>query len=162
MRRLLSTALCMLALTATAQQGPHQPLDIRYHFGDDPNGKLGWANPDFDDSAWPIQTDGNFPLTPAHSDGFVWVRIHMQDVGEMVKQLNQKLGGWANYFKLGPVTPVYRFIDRYTKTRLRRWLCKKHRWRDRGITHYPDEHFYNQLGLIRLSKLPQNFPWAKA
>jgi len=78
MRRLLPTALCMLAFTATGQQGPHQPLDIRYHLGDDPNGKLGWANPDFDDSGWPIQTDGSFPLTPAHSDGFVWVRIHMQ------------------------------------------------------------------------------------
>jgi len=26
----------------------------------------------------------------------------------------------------------------------------------------PDEHFYQHLGLIRLSMLPQNFPWAKA
>jgi hypothetical protein len=47
------------------------------------------------------------------------------DAGEM--RLNQKLGGWANYFNLGPVTPAYRFIDRYTTTRLRRWLCKKHK-----------------------------------
>jgi hypothetical protein len=60
------------------------------------------------------------------------------DVGEMVKQLNQKLGGWANYFKLGPVTPAYRFIDRFTTTRLRRWLCKKHKQSNRGLTHYPD------------------------
>ncbi len=84
------------------------------------------------------------------------------DVGEMVKQLNQKLGGWANYFKLGPVTPAYRCIDRYTTTRLRRWLCKKHKQNSRGLTHYPDEYFYQQLGLIRLPMLPQNFPWAKA
>jgi hypothetical protein len=84
------------------------------------------------------------------------------DVGEMVKQLNQKLGGWANYFKLGPVTPAYRCIDRYTTTRLRRWLCKKHKQSGRGLTHYPDEYFYQQLGLIRLPMLPQNFPWAKA
>ena len=84
------------------------------------------------------------------------------DVGEMVKRLNQKLGGWANYFKLGPVTPAYRFIDRYTTIRLRRWLCKKHKQSNRGLTHYPDEHFYQHLGLIRLSMLPQNFPWAKA
>ncbi len=84
------------------------------------------------------------------------------DAGEMVKQLNQKLGGWANYFKLGPVTPAYRFIDRYTTIRLRRWLCKKHKQSNRGLTHYPDEHFYQHLGLIRLSMLPQNFPWAKA
>ena len=84
------------------------------------------------------------------------------DVGEMVKQLNQKLGGWANYFKLGPVTPAYRFIDRFTTTRLRRWLCKKHKQGSRGLTQYPDEYFYQQLGLIRLPMLPRNFPWAKA
>jgi RNA-directed DNA polymerase len=84
------------------------------------------------------------------------------DVEEMVKRLNQKLGGWANYFKLGPVTPAYRFIDRYTTTRLRRWLCKKHKQSSRGSMHDPDEYFYQQLGLIRLPMLPQNLPWAKA
>jgi Stage II sporulation protein E (SpoIIE) len=26
----------------------------RFHPGDDPDGKLGWANPDFDDSSWPL------------------------------------------------------------------------------------------------------------
>jgi RNA-directed DNA polymerase len=84
------------------------------------------------------------------------------DAGEMVKCLNQKLGGWANYFNLGPVTPAYRFIDRYTTNRLRRWFCKKHKQPGRGFTHYPDEYLYQKLGLIRLPMLPQNFPWAKA
>jgi hypothetical protein len=87
--------------------------------------------------------------------------MEWMDVGEMVKRLNQKLGGWANYFKLGPVTPAYRFIDQYTTTRLRRWLCKKHKQRSGGLKHYPDEHLYQKLGLIRLPMLPQNFPWAK-
>jgi RNA-directed DNA polymerase len=84
------------------------------------------------------------------------------DAGEMVKCLNQKLGGWANYFNLGPVTPAYRFIDRYTTNRLRRWFCKKRKQPGRGFTHYPDEYLYQKLGLIRLPMLPQNFPWAKA
>jgi hypothetical protein len=38
-------------------------------------------------------------------------KIGLLDAGEMVKRLNQKLGGWANYFNVGPVTPAYRFID---------------------------------------------------
>jgi RNA-directed DNA polymerase len=88
--------------------------------------------------------------------------MEWMDAGEMVKCLNQKLGGWANYFKLGPVTPAYRFIDRYTTNRIRRWFCKKHKQSSRGITHYPDEYLYQQLGLIRLPMLPQNLPWAKA
>ena len=62
-----------------------------------------------------------------------------RDAGEMVKRLNQQRGGWANDFNLGPVTPAYRFIDKYTTTRLRRWLCKKHQQRSRGMTRYPDE-----------------------
>lgn len=82
--------------------------------------------------------------------------------GEMVMRLNQKLGDWSNYFRLGPVTQSYRFIDRYTTTRLRWWLCKKHKQRSKGLKRYPDEYFYNQLGLIQLPKLPQRLPWAKA
>ena len=84
------------------------------------------------------------------------------DAGEMVKCLNRKLGGWANYFKLGPVTPAYRFLDMYTTTRLRRWLCRKHKQGSRKLTRYPDEYLYQQLGLIRLPMLPHSLPWAKA
>jgi hypothetical protein len=38
--------------------------------------------------------------------------MEWMDAGEMVKCLNQKLAGWANYFKLGPVTKAYRFLDK--------------------------------------------------
>jgi hypothetical protein len=88
--------------------------------------------------------------------------MEWMDAGEMVKCMNQKLGGWANYFKLGPVTKAYRFLDKYTTTRLRRWLCKKHKLNGRGYTRYPDEFFYQQLGLIPLPKLVQIHSWAKA
>jgi len=84
------------------------------------------------------------------------------DAGEMVSSLNRKLRGWANYFNLGPVTQAYRFLDKYTTTRLRRWLCKKHKQSSMRFHRYPDEYFYQQLGLIRLQMLMQNFPWAKA
>lgn len=84
------------------------------------------------------------------------------DAEEMVSRLNRKLGGWANYFCLGPVTAAYRFIDRYTTTRLRRWLCQKHKQRSRGIKRYSDEYMYQHFGLIHLPMLPQGFPWAKA
>jgi RNA-directed DNA polymerase len=88
--------------------------------------------------------------------------MEWMDAGEMVKCLNQKLGGWANYFKLGPVTKAYRFLDKYTTIRLRRWLCKKHKQGNGRSKRYPDEFLYQQLGLIRLQQLPQSLPWAKA
>ncbi len=84
------------------------------------------------------------------------------DAEEMVTRLNQKLGGWANYFCLGPVSSAYWFIDRYTTTRLRRWLCKKHKQRSGGTTRYSDEYMYKHLRLIRLPMLPKSFLWAKA
>jgi group II intron reverse transcriptase/maturase len=80
---------------------------------------------------------------------------------EMVDQLNRKLRGWANYFQLGSITLAYRYVDRYTTTRLRRWFCKKHKEHGKGLKRYPDEFFYTKLGLIRLPKIPQSLPWAK-
>jgi group II intron reverse transcriptase/maturase len=88
--------------------------------------------------------------------------MEWMDASEMVKCLNRKLNGWANYFKLGPVTKAYRFLDRYTTSRLRRWLCKKHQQQIRGYLRYPDEYLYRQMRLICLPQLQQNLPWAKA
>ena len=88
--------------------------------------------------------------------------MEWMDAEEMVYKLNQKLRGWANYFQLGSITQSFRFIDRYTTKRLRRWFCKKHKQPGKSIKRYPESYFYEQLGLIRLPKLPQNLPWAKA
>ena len=84
------------------------------------------------------------------------------DAEELVTRLNRKLRGWANYFRYGPVTSAYRFIDWYTTNRLRRWLCKKHKQSGKGNERYPDEYLYKHLRLIRLPILPKSFPWAKA
>jgi hypothetical protein len=59
-----------------AQQGQLGAPE-RYHFGDDPNGKLGWANPNFDDSAWPVAENGRWATPPYSSDGFVWIRFRI-------------------------------------------------------------------------------------
>ena len=77
-------------------------------------------------------------------------------------ELNSKLRGWANYFCLGPVSPSYRLLDSHVKTRLRRWLCVKHKETRTARSRYPDEYLYDTLGLVRLPRLTQRFPWAKA
>jgi group II intron reverse transcriptase/maturase len=88
--------------------------------------------------------------------------MDLLDATEVVQRLNWALGGWANYFQLGPVTQAYRFIDAYTTRRLRRWLCRKHKHSGAGWTRYPDEYLYQTLGLIRLPISLQRLPWAKA
>ena len=80
----------------------------------------------------------------------------------VVAELNDGLRGWANYFKLGPVSKSYRSIDAYAKRRLRRWLCSKHKIRGSGGTRYLDKYLYQKLGLVQLPLLTRNLPWAKA
>ena len=85
----------------------------------------------------------------------------MLDAAEIVERLNRKLRGWANYFRLGPVSKAYRAVDSHVTDRLSQWLCAKHQQPGRGTSRFPDEYLYQTLGLIRLPTLTHNFPWAK-
>jgi RNA-directed DNA polymerase len=89
-------------------------------------------------------------------------RTGLLDAEELVERLNRKLQGWANYFKLGPVSKAYRIVDQYTTSRLRRWLCHKHKVESGGYGPFSNEYLYGTLGLIRLPALTHNFPWATA
>jgi RNA-directed DNA polymerase len=89
-------------------------------------------------------------------------RMGLLEAAEIVRQLNRKLTGWANYFCLGPVSPAYHTLDEHVRQRLRRWLCKKHKVRGRGGKRYPDEYLHEDLGLVHLAPRTHNLPWAKA
>ena len=89
-------------------------------------------------------------------------RTCLLEAEELVERLNRMLRGWANYFKLGPVSKAYRTVDLYTTTRLRRWLCHKHKVHSGGYGRYSSEYLYGKLGLVQLPALTRNLPWAKA
>jgi hypothetical protein len=72
------------------------------------------------------------------------------DPEEIVGRLNCRLRGWANYFKLGPVSKAYHAVDRHVRERLRRWLSKKHKQRGPGYARYSDSYLHQELGLVRL------------
>lgn len=74
---LLSWAGGFFGRAQPTQRAASTPI-VRYQFGDDPEGRLGWANPDFDDSAWPVAINGMWPEPGFYSDGFVWVRCRTQ------------------------------------------------------------------------------------
>jgi RNA-directed DNA polymerase len=89
-------------------------------------------------------------------------RWELLDDEEMVGRLNRVLHGWANYFSRGSVSRAYRIVDRHTRTRLRQWLCRKHKLSGRGTSRYPLRYVYDQLGLVELQVQRRNLPRAKA
>jgi len=60
-----------------AQKPAGLASSVRYHFGDDPDGTLGWADPGFDDRSWSIAPLESWPLPAFYSDGFMWVRTRV-------------------------------------------------------------------------------------
>jgi hypothetical protein len=81
---------------------------------------------------------------------------------DMVRMINQRLAGWANYFQLGSVGQAYNAVDRHTTYRLRQWLRWKHQLGRGGDARFSYTYLYQTLGLIRLPLLPRRFPWANA
>ena len=81
---------------------------------------------------------------------------------EQVARLNRLLIGWSNYFRLGAVTAAYRAVDYHARERLRQWLCRKHGVNSRGPLLFPDQYFYDELGLVKLCVRTKNLPWATA
>jgi hypothetical protein len=74
MRNLAPSALLVALLLphpiASLAQSAPSPT-VRYNYGDNPL----WANPNFDDSSWPIAKDGILLLPPFSSSGMVWIRV---------------------------------------------------------------------------------------
>ena len=89
-------------------------------------------------------------------------RWYWRDAHDLVADLNRRLRGWANYFCLGPASRAYRAVDAHVTSRLRRWLCRKHKVSSRGFSRYPDRYLTETLGLVRLPLLPRSFPCTNA
>jgi group II intron reverse transcriptase/maturase len=74
-----------------------------------------------------------------------------KEPAEVFARVNQRVRGWSNYFYYGNNTEVFDKMQRYTRSRMRRWLWKKH-----GKTHgqytqaYSDERLHTHYHLYQL------------
>jgi RNA-directed DNA polymerase len=79
-------------------------------------------------------------------------------VEKQVAQINQKLRGWINYFRVGTVSRAYDVVNNHVTYRLRRWLCAKHKVRGPGYSRFPDRYLYRTLGLFKLQRAAPDPP----
>jgi RNA-directed DNA polymerase len=80
-----------------------------------------------------------------------------KDAADLVGAINLKLRGWQNYFCLGAASKAYRAVDFHVATRLRQWLCAKHKVPGPGTARYPDTYLVGGLGLFQLASVRRNF-----
>jgi len=89
-------------------------------------------------------------------------RTTWKDAGEVVAELNAKLRGWANYFRLGTVVPAYETVMGHARRRLRRWMSVKHKVRRRQYAAFPDQHLHEEWGLYLLPRITPYFSCANS
>jgi RNA-directed DNA polymerase len=78
----------------------------------------------------------------------------------LVRQLNQLLRGWSNYFSVGAVVTSYKTVTNHVRRRLRQWLRKKHKVRHHGWDRFKDAYLHLELGLCQLPGVPCYSPCA--
>ena len=72
-------------------------------------------------------------------------------------RVNQRVGGWAQYFHYGNSVQTFAKMERYVENRMRHWLWKKHGSKHgKYTTPYINERLHEQYGLI---KLPLHASW---
>lgn len=87
-------------------------------------------------------------------------RTTFRDETEEVRQLNQILRGWGNYFRIGYVTGAWQIVQQHGCRRLRWWLRRKHGRRG-GVQSYPDMKLYEKYGFIKLIEVVKRISlWA--
>jgi group II intron reverse transcriptase/maturase len=77
---------------------------------------------------------------------------------ELAGRLNRLLRGWGNYFSYGTVSRAYRVVNYHVQTRVRQWLCRKHKVPGRGTTRYPLRYAFDTLGIMELRKRRYSIP----
>ena len=78
-----------------------------------------------------------------------------------MREINQVLSGWANYFSVGYVTGAWKVVQQHACRRLRQWIHRKENTRRGGPQNPPDLRLYEDYGLLNLVKSIRRKPlWA--
>lgn len=65
----------------------------------------------------------------------------------LIKEINQVLRGWVNYFRIGNSSKCFSYIRDYTEKKIRRFLMKQRGKKGYGWKRWSSSWFYDTLGL---------------
>jgi RNA-directed DNA polymerase len=80
-------------------------------------------------------------------------RTNLRPTAEIVATLNQKLCGWANYFRFGSVQRVRDNLDAFVYQRVRGFLRRRHQVQTRANRRFSRQYVYRELGVVSLTAL---------
>lgn len=81
---------------------------------------------------------------------FEWIKAYGEEkwLDELAEELRQQ----------GTVGRAYDAVNYHVTSRLRQWLCRKHKVRGLGYSRYPDRYLYQKLGLYQLRRYRRAVP----
>jgi RNA-directed DNA polymerase len=80
---------------------------------------------------------------------------------EVRDRLNAVLRGWSGCFAYGWRLKACKTVDRHVTERVRGFLTRRHKVRERGYKEFPDQRIHGDLGVMRLIRKGNTAqPWA--
>jgi RNA-directed DNA polymerase len=77
----------------------------------------------------------------------------------VIQRVNEAVRGWVGYFYYGNCSTAMSYLRQYLVRRIRIYLRRKHHYNGYGYKRFPDEYYYQTLGLYNI---PRTAPWAQA
>jgi RNA-directed DNA polymerase len=80
---------------------------------------------------------------------------------KIVSKLNEKIVGWAQYFRYGVTSKVFSNADMYIRDSVRRFLRRREKRHSRGWKRYPNSVIHGELG-VKSVRTVQRLAFANA
>jgi RNA-directed DNA polymerase len=78
----------------------------------------------------------------------VFRRSRSQPVEALIAEINPKLRGWVNYFRIGHASRCFAFVRQWVERKVRRHLMRARNRRGFGWKRWSTAWLYDQLGLF--------------
>jgi RNA-directed DNA polymerase len=84
------------------------------------------------------------------------IRTNPRPTAEIIATLNQKLRGWANYFRYGSVQRVRGNLEQFVYQRMRGFLRRRHQVQTRANRRFSRQYVFGALGVVSLTTLDRH------